>query len=101
MLCRLTFWAFDQLDIQDSLSEAPPASDAQADETSCILQRLHGPAVRHLPDVGLVHSHYAVVHPAGRSQAGNMSFELHVEMNDGEMQMLLSFTLKLEHGIEM
>lgn len=60
----LTFRPFDQLDIHDSLSDAPPASYTQPDQTSCLLQSLHSPAVSHLPDVCVIHPDYTVVHPA-------------------------------------
>lgn len=60
----LTFGPFDQLDIHDSLSDAPPASYTQPDQTSCLLQCLHSPAVGHLPDICVINSNYTVIHPA-------------------------------------
>lgn len=69
-----TFGPFDQLYVHDSLGEAPPAPYAQSDQTAGLLQRLYRPAVGHLPDVGVIHPDYTVVHPGEDSGTHRRDF---------------------------
>lgn len=73
-LASHTFGPFDQLYVHDSLGEAPPAPYTQSDQTAGLLQRLYSPAVGHLPDVGVIHPDYTVVHPGEEKQNAQKSF---------------------------
>lgn len=66
----VTFRPFDQLYIHDSLCDAPPASYAQSDQTSGLLQSFHSSAVGHISDICVIHPDYTVIHPVQESMEG-------------------------------
>lgn len=59
----LTFWPFQQVDLQNRLGRGLSSSDQQPHHWPRLFQGLHCPAVHHFRHVHIVHTQHAVVHP--------------------------------------
>lgn len=58
-----TFGSFHQLDLHHFLRDGFPPADVESDQRSRLLQRLHGSAVGHVPNIHLVDSQDDVIDP--------------------------------------
>lgn len=59
----LTFWPFQQVDLQNCLGWGLPSSDQQPHHWTRLLQGFYRSAVNHLRHVHIVHTQHTVIHP--------------------------------------
>lgn len=70
-VCCLTFWSFDEFDLNDGLYHGPAAPNIQPNNRACNLKGLHCFTVRNLRHVCVVNPQNAVVY-SGR-QSSNLA----------------------------